>query len=1053
MIWETLGIAPTTDQKAITSAYRNKLLQVNPEEKPEEFKSLRAAYEQAIQEAKAAAQPAALDESPLGQWKRALAELYQDYPRRIRPECWRELLDDDLLRNLDTRPQAEEALVQFFLERYFLPQNVWQVLDAEFSFSDRVEELYDRYPRDFVDHVILSGIFSEASMPYDLFRPGLDGEVCDELRRLYYHAGGWEGEERAENLKKLISMPERHPYCDALVYLDLIHAGRTEEGKAGLKEITDAFPTDPVMNMAYLNQCPGEWELAGEIADRVLAVHPKNVHLRTIKAECLAQKGEYEDAKDIIFALIHECGGDQVQTNQLQSRLQRWNETIIRELEPQLAAEPGDSNAARTLAWCYLQNEDLQNAIRVSAFVDESKETAFDYHNLLGKLAFAREQGEEAIAHFERVIALLEEAKDDPEHDAHKHASRLPDFLQILGTCLMNLNREKEALALYDRALELSPEDPTVLDHMGRLLYLRRDYAACAEIYRKLTRISPRNYHGFLMAAICLYELGRDREAFDAINQAMDLERSDLTVYVTKMRILLRNGVWDEVRQMLEFLDRSGVGDELTVCWCKALLAEYADKNDAAALNGYQGIANRMEQGEGIPWEADVYYRIAVLSGKKLNMKKPEDRAAMMQMLEKCLEFDPEHEEALDYKAWLLRREGKTGEALAIYRRLEERPVHSLNVELGLAQVYYDDLEGHADKALRYYLRLLNHRQTPDYHFYAGTCLRYLGDLEAAAEHFRQEQELDPDDVDGYNGLAYVLEAQCRYREALEEMDKAMGCIKGKEGKYAWLFNHKAQILRRMGKAQDAIDLLSTAVNIHNASGCFKTRFETCCQFGRWAQAKTALSHWVQVMGNTDKNAESAVMLQLYQGKMMKATLAFAGAVKHLESDTQDELKMTVAHLEGNPERSLRVWSRRYSTDPENTRTLGSLAHAQWLCGHRDEARQTAEKLLALLDKKLAGFTVDEALYRTQRVRPLAMLGRMDEARAELEAARKLPLCSFCTYGGCKDADVFEAELAEIAGDRALALKLMRAGAEKWPDELDFKAGIARLTKKGKKEV
>lgn len=1051
MIWEILGIAPTTDQKAITSAYRNRLLQVNPEEKPEEFKALRAAYEQAMQEAKAAVQSEAYEETPLGQWKKALAELYQDYPRRIDPECWRAFLDNEICRSLDSRPQAEEALLQFFLERYFLPQAVWQVLDQQFSFSERVEELYDRYPRDFVDHVILSGIFAEPSMPFDLFRPGLDGEACDELRRLYYQAGGWEGEERADNLKKLTTMPERHPYCDALVYLEMIHAGRTEEGKAGLKEITDAFPTDPVMNIAYLNQCPGEWALAEEVADRVLAVHPQNAHLRTIKAECMAQRGEYDDAKEIIFALIHDCGGDQVQTNQLQNRLRRWNETIIREKEPLLAANPGDSSAARTLAWCYLQNEDLENAIRVSAFVDAGKETAFDYHNLLGKLAFAREQGEQALTHFQQIISLLEEAADNPEHPDHKQAGRLPDFLQITGTCLMNLGREQEALALYDRALTLSPDDPTVLDHMGRLLYLRKDYTACTEIYRKLTRISPRNYHGFLMAAICLYELGRDREAFDAVNQAMDLERSDLTVYVTKMRILLRNGVWDEVRQMLEFVSNSGVGDEITVCWCRALLAEFADKDEAAALAGYQDIAKRMEHGEILPWEADVYYRIAILSGKKRNMKKPEDRAAMMAMLEQCLVHDPEHEEALDYKAWLLRRDGKSSEALEIYRRLEARSNHSLNVELGLAQVYYDDLEGYADQSLKYYLRLLQHRQAPEYHFYAGTCLRYLGDLEGAAEHFRLEQELDPGDVDGYNGLAYVFEAQGRYPEALEEMDKAIGCVKGNEGKYAWLFKHKAQILRRMGKAQDAIDLLSTAVNIHGAAGCFKTRFDTCCQFGRWAQAKTALSHWVQVTGNNEDNAEASVMLQLYQGKMMKATMAFAGAVKHLDSDTQDELKMTVADLEGNPERGLRVWSRRYPGDPENTRTLGCLAHAQWLCGHHDEARQTAEKLLALLDKKLAGFTVDEALYRTQRVRPLAILGRMDEARSELALARTRPLCSFCAYGSCKDADVFEAELAEIAGDRTLALKLMREGKEKWPDELDFAAGIARLTKKGKK--
>ena len=49
MDWTVLGIAPTKDKKAITAAYRARLVQVNPEDKPEEFKQLRAAYEQALQ--------------------------------------------------------------------------------------------------------------------------------------------------------------------------------------------------------------------------------------------------------------------------------------------------------------------------------------------------------------------------------------------------------------------------------------------------------------------------------------------------------------------------------------------------------------------------------------------------------------------------------------------------------------------------------------------------------------------------------------------------------------------------------------------------------------------------------------------------------------------------------------------------------------------------------------------------------------------------------------------------------------------------------------------
>ena len=48
MDWTVLGIEPTADKKAITKAYRTQLMHTNPEDKPEEFKVLREAYEQAL---------------------------------------------------------------------------------------------------------------------------------------------------------------------------------------------------------------------------------------------------------------------------------------------------------------------------------------------------------------------------------------------------------------------------------------------------------------------------------------------------------------------------------------------------------------------------------------------------------------------------------------------------------------------------------------------------------------------------------------------------------------------------------------------------------------------------------------------------------------------------------------------------------------------------------------------------------------------------------------------------------------------------------------------
>ena len=46
----------------------------------------------------------------------------------------------------------------------------------------------------------------------------------------------------------------------------------------------------------------------------------------------------------------------------------------------------------------------------------------------------------------------------------------------------------------------------------------------------------------------------------------------------------------------------------------------------------------------------------------------------------------------------------------------------------------------------------------------------------------------------------------------------------------------------------------------------------------------------------------------------------------------------------------------------------------------------------------------------------------------------------------------YEAMIEEVTGNTDKALALFRAGKQNWPDDTDFAAGIARLTKRGKKK-
>ena len=127
--WEILGIAPTNDISVIKKAYRAKLADTNPEDKPEEFMELRRSYEEAVELAKRPDEDAeSADEDgqkeeyfqtllppehPAFSWFQQARRLYRDFYRRIVPENWSRLAADPVCSRIDTAADARNALLTF----------------------------------------------------------------------------------------------------------------------------------------------------------------------------------------------------------------------------------------------------------------------------------------------------------------------------------------------------------------------------------------------------------------------------------------------------------------------------------------------------------------------------------------------------------------------------------------------------------------------------------------------------------------------------------------------------------------------------------------------------------------------------------------------------------------------------------------------------------------------------------------------------------------------------------------------------------------------------
>jgi len=699
-----------------------------------------------------------------------------------------------------------------------------------------------------------------------------------------------------------------------------------------------------------------------------------------------------------------------------------------------------------------LQNDRFDDALRAANAADPAYEDQYAYHNFLGKLHYGRENFETALVHFEQLEQVIRQMQPDGTEKTRKRLQVLPEIIELQGSCFLAMKRRSEAIEKYEQAMEMAPGNAEILTHAARMYAFEKQYEKAAALLQRVIAILPTSYHGYYLLSQVYFEMNRDRDAFEAVNRALELEGGDLWVYVLKMRILIRNELWDATREILEFLEQHNLGEVLAVMFCKAQLTEFAEQNAESALQLYQAIAARLEAGEELEpaMAAKTYHRIAAIRIDQMDMSKKEDRDVLLELAEKGLKHDPDDPNCLEYKAWLLKRNGEVEQSLELYHRLEQFPYHPLAVEHNLAELYYKNLKKHAKTALKYYLLLIERQEAPDLHFYAGTCRRFLYDFEGAEQNFLREQELAPDDMDGYNGLAYVYEALHRLPEALQQVNKAIAIARERSGQYGWLYGHKVQILRRMNRAQEAIDTVYDAMSRYDYPEGHELKFDICCQFGLWDKAAKMLAEWKAAEGNVSAVAAAAVRQKLMSGHPVKAKLEMTKATKVLDEDDTEALRLQFADLNGDFKTVVQIWTKRLESTQDRSNALMNLAEAQLLGGDLQAGRQTAEKALIELEQELQEYRANRTLFQTRKAMTLALLGRQDEAREELEKARNMPLCAGCDYCSCKDADIFEAMMEEVFGNHKKAEELYRKYIAQWPDELDLASGLNRVKRKGK---
>lgn len=279
LIFHILEIEKTKDEAFIKNAYRMKLASTNPEEKPEEFKRLRTAYEEALAYARKTDEDSDEDsiitaeelDSPAAQWIQKVSDVYGSIKRRLNENEWRELLNDDICTDLEYAQEIQKRLFSFLMENYQLTSRIYQILDETFSIEENQAELKEHLPEGFVDFMV--------------------GRIHDQNGDLEFAFEWLEGDEYAD-------------------YDAFIHLQYKLEEQVFQKDFTTAKQTIEEMEVLHIYHPffelekasmisqEGNYEEAADIARRLIQAYPDSLRIPSMGAEMIWKTGAHDEAAE-----------------------------------------------------------------------------------------------------------------------------------------------------------------------------------------------------------------------------------------------------------------------------------------------------------------------------------------------------------------------------------------------------------------------------------------------------------------------------------------------------------------------------------------------------------------------------------------------------------------------------------------------------------------------------------------------------------------------------------------------------------------------------------